>query len=217
MTPKLAQAIDPVFLHVLDLLERISQGEEPSPQEERLRIRALIDQAEAIVGGGEEWELGKYAIAAWTDEVLGDAPWAGRDWWRNNVLEMELFNTRLCNEQFFLRAQKATTMSRRDSLEIYYVCVVLGFRGLYSDPHMAQMFINSNGLPRDLETWAKQAAMSIRLGQGRPQLPRPARDVQGAPPLRSKAQLVWPWLGAVMFAAVNVLVFWRVFMTLGFS
>ena len=45
MTPKFAQAVDPVLLHVLGLLERVARDERPSPQEERLQITALLDQA----------------------------------------------------------------------------------------------------------------------------------------------------------------------------
>ena len=37
MTPRFALAIDPIFLHVLDLLDRIEQGEQPAPEAERLR------------------------------------------------------------------------------------------------------------------------------------------------------------------------------------
>ncbi len=41
MTPKFAQAVDPIFIHVLDLLDRINNAETPSVQEEHVRIRAL--------------------------------------------------------------------------------------------------------------------------------------------------------------------------------
>ena len=131
---------------------------------------ALLDQAEAIVGAGTEWDLAKYAIVSWIDEMLVETPWDGRDWWSNNVLEVELFNTRLCNEQFYVRAQEASTLARRDALEVFYVCVVLGFRGLYRDPNLSMMFSAAHGLPPDLDTWARQASLAIRLGQGRPAL-----------------------------------------------
>ena len=205
MTPKLARAVDPIFLHVLDLLDRIANHQEPSPTEERVRIVALIDQAEASVGG-EEWELAKYALVSWIDEMLVDAPWEGRNWWSNNVLEMDLFNSRLCNEQFYVRARQAASLTSRDALEVFYVCVVLGFRGLYHDEMMAAAFAPRNSLPADLQTWATQAAMSIRLGQGRPALGDPGRDVHGAPPLPGKSVVVWPWLATAMLAAVNLLV-----------
>jgi type VI secretion system protein ImpK len=208
MTPKLAQAVDPIFLHVLDWLDRVGNNQQPSPQDERLRIVALIDQAEALVGAGREWELAKYALVSWIDEMLVDAPWDGREWWSNNVLEVELFKTRLCNEQFFVRAREASTLPTRDALEVYYVCVILGFRGLYREPHLATMLIQSHDLPADLETWAKQVSLSIRLGQGRPPLAGPGREMPGAPPLATKGSVVWPWLVAAMLAASTVVCYW---------
>lgn len=205
MTPKHSLAVDPFLLHALDVLDRIAAGSEPNPQEERIRMRALLDQGEAIVGAGREWELSKYALVSWIDEMIVDSSWSERDWWSNNVLEMELFNSRECSERFFVNAKEASTLSRRDSLEVYYVCVILGFRGLYREPQMAAMVTEQLGLPPDLNTWAKQVSMSIRLGQGRPPLKGPSREIQGAPPLRPKARLIWPWLFASMLAAWNII------------
>jgi type VI secretion system protein ImpK len=207
MTPKFAQAVDPIFLHVVGLLDRIGRDEKLSPTEERLRIRALIDQADAILGASPEWDSAKYALASWIDEMLVDLPWEGRDWWSNNVLEMELFSTRACYEQFFVRAKEASALTRRDALEVYYVCIVLGFRGFYRDPAMAQSFIQAYGLPSDLETWAKQVTMTIRLGQGRPPLGGPRREVVGAPPLRGKSLVVWSWLSVLLLICINLIYF----------
>jgi type VI secretion system protein ImpK len=170
------------------------------PQDERSRIRGLIDQGEAIVGSSEEWELIKYGLVSWIDEMLVETPWDGRDWWSNNVLEVELFNTRLCNEEFYAKAREASTHARRDALEVFYVCVVLGFRGLYRDPAMAAVLTQSLELPPDLETWARQAVMSIRLGQGRPALAAPAREIRGAPPQHTRRLMVWSWLAAGMLS-----------------
>ncbi|MCO6453742.1 MAG: DotU family type IV/VI secretion system protein [Pirellulaceae bacterium] len=204
MTPRMAVAVDPIFLHVLDLQDRIAREEQPDPQEERHRIKALIDQAEAIMGASPEWEHTKYAIVSWIDEVLVDTNWNGQEWWSNNVLEMALFSTRLCHEQFYTRAQEASTFKTRDALEVFYVCVVLGFRGLYRDEQTAQIFAHDKNLPPDLDTWAKQTSMAIRLGQGRPQLMGPGREISGAPPIRTKSYIVWPWLAAAMLLACNV-------------
>ncbi len=205
MTPKHSLAVDPLLLHVLSLLDRIANNEEPDPHDERARVRSLIDQGEAIVGAGQEWELSKYALVSWIDEVLVDSVWRGRDWWSNNVLEVEFFNTRLCSEQFYVKAKEAAALTRRDALEVYYVCVILGFRGLYRDPNLAAMLIQQHGLPKDLATWAKQVSMAIRLGQGRPPLRPPSREIAGAPPLKTKSRVVWPWLFASMLAAWNVI------------
>ena len=72
MTPKFSKAVDPVFLHVLGLLERIGRDENPSPSEERLRIRGWLDQAEGQLGHGPDWHLAKYALVSWIDDVLID-------------------------------------------------------------------------------------------------------------------------------------------------
>jgi type VI secretion system protein ImpK len=205
MTPRFAQAVDPIFLYVLDLLDRINAGKAATSQDDHLRVCALIDQAEAIVGAGDEWELSRYALVSWIDEMLVDTQWEGREWWSNNVLEVKFFNTRLCNERFYTRALQASTLTRRDALEVYYNCVVLGFRGLYRDPEFASQVTDAHGLPSDLEAWARQTSMAIRLGQGRPPLSRPQRQLDGAPPLRTKPLVVWSWVAASVLAALNVI------------
>lgn len=207
MTPKHALAVDTFLLQSLDLLDRISCGIEPNPHEERVRLRAILDQGEAIVGAVRDWELSKYALVAWVDEMLVEASWAHREWWSNNVMERELFNTRECAERFFVNAKEASTLPQRDALEVYYVCVVLGFRGIYSEPAIAAMVSESLGLPPNIQVWSKQVSMSIRLGQGRPNLKGPTRDIVGAPPLPAKNRVVWPWLFVSILAAWNVIYF----------
>ena len=101
MTPKFSAAVDLVFQHVLDLMERIGNGENPSPQEERVRIRSRLDHAEAQLGRTPDWQLAKYALVAWIDEMLiGDAPWRDRDWWNENKLEWEIFLTSSRSDRF---------------------------------------------------------------------------------------------------------------------
>lgn len=207
MSPTFAKAVDPIFLCMVEVLERIEAGATPDAREERMRLLNLFEEAEAIVGAGREWELAKYALVSWIDEMLVETVWDGSGWWANNVLEVELFGTRVCNEQFYVRALEASTLARRDALEVYYDCVVLGFRGLYREPTLAASLAEAHGLPPDLESWTKRAAMSIRLGQGRPELPKPRREIRGAPPLRSRSSVVWAWLGVVMMLTLNIVTY----------
>jgi type VI secretion system protein ImpK len=209
MTPNFAQAIDPIFMYMLALLDRIGRAVKPDPREERARIRALIDEAEARLGTMTEWGLAKYAVVSWIDEMLIDAFWDGREWWSNNILEVELFNSRQCHEQFFLKAQQASTLPGRDALEVFYVCVILGFRGLYHDAETSAVIAQSLNLPSDLKQWARQTALSIRLGQGRDALAVPGGEIYGAPPLRSRASVIWPWLAATLSAVGAILYIFR--------
>lgn len=203
MTPQFAKAVDPVFMYVLELLERIGKDENPPPEQERLKIRKKLDDAEAALGHSEEWQLAKYALTCWVDEVLIDAPWEGRDWCVNNSLEFELFRSALANEQFFQKTKDATSLPKRDALEVYYICVVLGFRGLYRNPSGAAMLAESLGLPANLETWAKQTSLAIRTGIGRPPIDASGAMGPGAPPLDSQALLV---LSALISAVLGALV-----------
>lgn len=209
MTPKFAKAVDPIFMHVLRLLDRIENSESPNPEEDQLQIRSLIDQAEALLGAGPEWELAKYALVSWIDEMLVDAPWESREWWKNNVLEQQIFSSRKRHQQFFISAQQASELIGKDALEVFYVCVILGFRGLYHDPSSGPALAQSLGLPPDLDAWAKQSELSIRLGQDRPPLGAPGAEVSGAAPLLPVSTVVWPWLVSLMLGTVAILYFYH--------
>ncbi|MGE0755678.1 MAG: DotU family type IV/VI secretion system protein [Pirellulaceae bacterium] len=205
MTPNFAAAIDPIFLHVLGLLERIGNNDSPSPTEERTVINNWLRNAEAHLGQKQDWELAKYALVAWIDDVLIEAPWQGRLWWKENALEVEVFNSRDRATLFYAKSQEAGRMTRRDALEVFYVCVVLGFRGLYRDAASA-FLADQLGLPPNLEAWASQTAKSIQLGQGRPPITESPRPGEGAPPLEGRYRLIGTALLGIVLAAIAGLV-----------
>ena len=203
MTPNFSQAVDRVFAHVLELLERISRGQPVSAQEERRRIRFWIDDAEANLGLTAEWQLAKYGLVAWVDEVLIEAPWPDKNWWIENTLEWELFSTHEAYEQFYVRANEAATLTNKDALEVFFICVVLGFRGLYRDPSGA-VRASQLQLPPDLSIWTKQSSIAIRTGQGRPPLNESGEPGAGAPPLDGKFQLIGAALVTTILAAAAI-------------
>lgn len=204
MTPEFSKAVDPIFMHVLGLLERIGRNENPPPENERLRIRGWIDQAEGQLGRGSDWQLAKYALVAWIDDKLIDAPWEGREWWKENALEVEIFKTRLRHKDFYVKAEEAFLLPKKDALETFYVCAVLGFRGLYRDPAGAAL-AESLKLPGDLEAWARKAEMAIRLqlGQGRPPIAVSSQPIQGAQPLDGPFILVFSLVWAMLLSAAT--------------
>ena len=212
MTPKFFQSVDPIIVNVLGVLDHIENLGSPSRDDVQLRLRALIDEADARLGTGKEWKLAKYALVSWIDEMLVDAPWDGREWWNNNVLEQKLFNSRNRHQQFFISAQQAAELTGKDALEVFYVCVILGFRGLYHDPNSASALAESLSLPGDLNVWAKQTSLSIRLGQDLPPLSdERTPEIQGARPLRRVSSVVWPWLVSLMLLIAVILYYFYEF------
>ena len=209
MSPTFSTAIDPVFEHVLNLLERIEKNEAKSPQEERQAIMNRLSNSDAQLGNRQGWDLAKYALVSWIDEVLINAPWPGQRWWLENSLEFVLFRTRDCATQFFEKANEAANLTRRDALEVFYVCVVLGFRGLFGLPETeATRLAGSLGVQYPIEAWAKQISRSIQLGQGRPSIGEHLRPRMTAPPMDSKYLLVGTMLvGVILTAFTSVIGF----------
>jgi type VI secretion system protein ImpK len=206
MTPEFAAAVDPIFRHVLDLLERIAAGEDVDPRRAQRRIVDLLEQADAALGATVPWELARYALVAWIDEVLLDAAWPQRDWWSNNVLEAALFRTRDCSEMFFRRAEEARGLPDTSALEVFYDCVVLGFRGMYRSDEMARTMSRQDGLPESLEAWLRRIALALE--KKAPATAAWGGDVPaGAPPRTARRWVVGTALLLLSLLAVDVLVY----------
>jgi type VI secretion system protein ImpK len=211
MTPRFAEAVDPILLQVFSLLERIDSGAVISPLEEKRVLEGLIQQADTrLADQSLNWEAAKYALVAWIDEMLVDAHiWSGQETWRENVLEWSLFQTRSCNDMYYVNSTKALNAGADDALQMIYVCVMLGFRGLYRDPRLNRMLIDKHGLAPELSVWADEYANVVRqarqrwndatAGQQR------ERTVVTAVPLAKPSQVLWPWLLATILAGLNVL------------
>jgi type VI secretion system protein ImpK len=204
MTPEFAKAIDPVFLGVLGLLDRIGRDEPLNAEEERVRIRGALDQAEAMLGQGDDWQVAKYGLVAWIDEVLIDASWSGRDFFREKTFEYEEFTSNERAWMFYTKAQEAEGLRNRDALEVFYLGVMLGFRGIYRDPVQAPVLATQHQLPADLQTWARDVAKKIHLGQGVPPLDEGGMVIVGAPPGSGPFPLIWALIGCIALLMLDV-------------
>lgn len=213
MTPRFAEVVDPILLQVFSLLERIDSGAAISHAEEKRTMEGLIRQADARLGDqSEQWETAKYALVSWIDEMLVDAHiWSGQDWWRENVLEWSTFKMRRCNDLFYINANKALNDRADDAVQMAYVSVMLGFRGLYRDPHTNRMLIDKHGLPEQLETWSGEYANVVQQARRRWNEATAGqqceRNVVTALPLWKRSQIVWPWLLVILLIGLNILYF----------
>jgi type VI secretion system protein ImpK len=204
MTPDVAKAIDPIFEYVLGLLDRIELGDEPADPRQTLSYihTRLLPRAEEELSAkyGPQWRLAKYALVCWIDELLTRTHWSGREWWISNPLEFLLFQTGDGAILFYVNAKQAVGQSTADALEVFYLCVILGFRGIYEKPEEHGLDIAANDLPPNVEEWLRRTGEGIRLSP----LAGPAisgRQPAGAPPLGGMAFLTSALILFVIAAA----------------
>jgi type VI secretion system protein ImpK len=196
MTPDFAKHVDPVFEYVLELLDRLEAGpRQASGEREHHRIIRVLDQAEAALGSGnEDWMAAKKALVCWVDEMLSAPIWDDASYWIENPLEKELFNTADRALNFYTWCKKAAADRRRDALEVYYLCVILGFRGLYDIPEVVANLVDQYELPPTLDDWLAQTGSALQLRRGIPPVVPTGKVPRGAPELKGYSL----WMAALL-------------------
>jgi type VI secretion system protein ImpK len=203
MTPDFAKAVDPVFEYVLELLDRIEAGRETSAEREHQRILRAVDRAEAELGAGNEnWQSAKFGLVCWIDEMLSAHVWEGAEYWSNNPLERELFGTADRALLFYTWAKKAAAERQRDALEVYFVCVILGFRGLYEIPEVAADLVDKFELTATLNDWLSQTGSALQLRRGVPPINPTGKIPPGAPELRGYSLMMAALLAVILAGAL---------------
>ena len=185
MTPEFSEMIDPVFLHVIDLLERIGTASRQLGLDRTTAGSQASGRSPLETWRERESVLAGQALIYWIDEMLIMTDWEGQDWWNNNKLETEILDDSNDRYRFFYRdAREAAGLPDKSALEVYYLCVALGFRGLYRDPESdASMSARELlQLPPTLEQWLNRPTPAFGL---RPR-PRSTGSVK-----RSKAFILW--------------------------
>ena len=109
----------------------------PAPQVLRQRISTLLETTatRATENGIPRADLNEalYAIVAFMDEQILRSQWPGRQQWMSQPLQLTYFNENTAGEGFFLRMQAIEQRPEQAHiLEIYYLCLALGFRGKYA-------------------------------------------------------------------------------------
>jgi type VI secretion system protein ImpK len=81
----------------------------------------------------EKIALAKFALVAFLDETIFSSEWSKKDEWLADPLQIKLFDTFNAGEEFFNKMAELRLRSNQniDVLEIYYLCLSLGFKGKY--------------------------------------------------------------------------------------
>lgn len=115
-------------------MRRLSEAEEPADPEalgfELTRLLADFEAAAAAAGlPPGTVQVGRFALAATLDDLLRARPWAARCGWLRQGLAAS------GPERFFdlMRAMLKNPARHRHALELFYVCLALGFEGRFRD------------------------------------------------------------------------------------
>jgi type VI secretion system protein ImpK len=97
------------------------------------QFRALESRARQADVPAEDVNLAKYAIAAFIDEMILTSSWSLKDSWADKPLQLAYFNDFSAGEEFYNKVETLRASKKNAVLEVYYLCLALGFRGKYVD------------------------------------------------------------------------------------
>jgi type VI secretion system protein ImpK len=117
-------------------LLRAKQG--PSDAEAfRSHIKEFLTSVERgatkLGSSAEDVHLCKYAFCATVDELILMSQFKVRDAWQRQPLQLQFFGEQLAGEQFFvkLEALRRDGAARIQILEVFHMCLLMGFQGKY--------------------------------------------------------------------------------------
>lgn len=123
---------------IFDLILRLKAGIVAPSNELRPKIASLLtdfeNRAERYRFSSKITQVAKFALAAFVDETVLSNNFNLKDEWEKYPLQLEYFGEHLAGNKFF---EKLAAMLKQidvtaDAVEIYYVCMLLGFKGRYA-------------------------------------------------------------------------------------
>ncbi|HEY6345545.1 MAG TPA: DotU family type IV/VI secretion system protein [Bryobacteraceae bacterium] len=205
-----SETLSLLFQSVLTGIVRIQAGRQALGDLEtfRRRMKGALQEAEkeaARAGyGPTEIKEAEFAVVAFLDETILSSKETKADEWRKRPLNIELFGQAVAGDVFFEKL--ADIENRRDSpqladlLEIYLLCLLLGFEGRFSPPLRGEVYRITERVRSRIEALR---GLDYELA--------PPLEIHRAPAeVRPAAGHEWLWwsVGALAAAGILFLAFW---------
>jgi len=200
-----------LYQRILTGIVRIQAGRQALGDLEvfRRRMKAALQEAEkeAMRAGYGPVEIrdAEFAVVAFLDETILSSKEARADEWRKRPLNIELFGQAIAGDVFFEKLQDIE--QRRDSpqladlLEVYLLCLLLGFEGRFAPPLRGEVFRITERLRGRIETIR---GIDYKLS--------PPLELVRGPALSDGAaegqEWLWWAVGALAAAFVLFLIYW---------
>lgn len=192
-----------LFSLILSLRTSSNYGTE---EELRGKILGYLNQIdkEGLEAGiaREDLEAVKYPLVAFIDETILNSEWKGRERWRERPLQLDLFGETVAGERFFERLDKIRKAgeTKADLLEVYYLCLALGFEGKYKISGPAKL--------REFLADVRRELGGVRAkSSAEPLSPHDRRDVGRA----ARAESGLPWVKIALYCAGGLFVLFLLF------
>ena len=141
---------------IFDLILRLKAGIVAPSNELRPKIAGMLEdferRAERYRFNHKIIQVSKFALASFVDETVLTNNFPLKTEWEKYPLQLELFGEQLAGNKFFekLDAMLKQIETTQDAVEIYYFCMLLGFKGRYAiyeqEKHLATMQATANAL-----------------------------------------------------------------------
>jgi type VI secretion system protein ImpK len=122
---------------VLELIMQVRAGLVQPSKDTRRTFDGLLKQmeqeGEAFGYKDRQAQAAKFALAAFIDETVLTADFPLREEWGKYPLQLEYFGEHLAGVKFFERLDDLLKDAERDAdvLEVYYCCLLIGYKGKY--------------------------------------------------------------------------------------
>jgi type VI secretion system protein ImpK len=151
-----------LYQNILTGIVRIQGGRRPLTDIDtfRRRMRAALQEVEreaTVAGyGAAEFRDAEFAVVAFLDEAILSSKEPKAEEWRKKPLNIELFGQAVAGDVFF---DKLLDIERRrdstqlaDLLEVYLLCLLLGFEGRFAPPLRGEAYRIMERLRTRIET-----------------------------------------------------------------
>jgi len=142
-----------LFALILSLRRSAQYGDETALRD---RIQSYLSRIESEGVAAriprDVLEAAKYPLVAFIDETILNSQWQHRERWRDRPLQLHYYGERTAGTRFFtnLAELRRQGEGRRELLEIYHICLALGFEGQYRVTGLAELARLRETLAADL-------------------------------------------------------------------
>jgi type VI secretion system protein ImpK len=146
--------------------------------------RSLTQRFEAMERRAKEFRLEagdvvdvKFALTAFLDETILNSRWREKEAWRARPLQLDYFKTNLAGQEFFARLDRIWEDRKNQAalLEVYYLCLLLGFEGKFKQQDKEKLYKLMNEIALELRESRSVAEYRLSPNEPRPEAVRRPR------------------------------------------